>query len=57
MIEEIFLQTFGPDLYRQWSAGRLPWTSDQVKQAWSMWGTISGDPKFVRGGPHAGIVH
>jgi alpha-glucoside transport system substrate-binding protein len=40
-IEDILLHEFGTDIYQQWSSGRLPWTSPQIREAWERWGTIT----------------
>jgi len=40
-IEDILLHQFGTDIYQQWASGKLPWTSQQVKDAWQKWGTIT----------------
>lgn len=40
-IEDILLHQFGTDIYQQWASGNLPWTSQQVKEAWQEWGTIT----------------
>ncbi|MBV9011741.1 MAG: carbohydrate ABC transporter substrate-binding protein [Pseudonocardiales bacterium] len=40
-IEDILLHQFGTDIYQQWTSGKLPWTSQQVKKAWQEWGTIT----------------
>lgn len=49
-LEDIMLRTAGPDKYDQWWQGQLKWTSPEVKNAWTMWGTIVSDPKMVYGG-------
>jgi alpha-glucoside transport system substrate-binding protein len=49
-IENIFLRQNGPDKYRQWYEGKLPWTSPEVRQAWQTWGQIVADPKMIYGG-------
>ena len=54
-IENIFLKKYGPDLYRQWGEGTLPWTSPQVKDAFEQFGAIIGNDKSVSGGV-AGIL-
>jgi alpha-glucoside transport system substrate-binding protein len=41
-IEDILLQQHGPRTYQKWAAGRLPWRSPQVKQAWTTWGRLMG---------------
>ncbi|WP_162292970.1 ABC transporter substrate-binding protein [Actinophytocola xinjiangensis] len=51
LIEDIFVHRFGPDRYRQWAAGDLAWTSEQVRQAWAEWGSLATDPRAVYGGP------
>ncbi|MFL6124894.1 ABC transporter substrate-binding protein [Actinophytocola sp.] len=56
LIEDIFVHRFGPDLYRRWARGDLPWTSDQVRQAWMSWGAFATDPRFVRGGPRTALL-
>jgi alpha-glucoside transport system substrate-binding protein len=56
LLEDIFLSRFGPDLYGQWVAGTLPWTSDQVREAWTRLGALWGDPRFVHGGPRAVLL-
>lgn len=49
-LEDIVLRTAGPDAYSKWYQGQLKWTSDEIKKAWTTWGTIVGDPKMVYGG-------
>ncbi|EYD74279.1 Alpha-glucosides-binding protein periplasmic protein AglE precursor [Rubellimicrobium mesophilum DSM 19309] len=50
MIENIFLKKYGPDLYRQWGAGELPWTSDQVRDAFEEFGRVIAADGHVQGG-------
>lgn len=49
-IEALFGKMYGPDMLAQWSAGELPWTSDQVKAAWEAFGSIATDDTKVAGG-------
>lgn len=49
-LENIFLRLHGPDKYRDWYEGRLPWTSPEVRQAWEYWGRIVANPDMVYGG-------
>jgi alpha-glucoside transport system substrate-binding protein len=56
MIEDILLHKSGADLYRKWAAGKQPWTSAEVKDAWITWGQISSDPNRVYGGPRAVLL-
>jgi len=55
-IEDILLNQSGPDVYHQWAAGNLAWTSPEVRQAWTTWGEIVAQPGFVRGGPTAALL-
>lgn len=55
-IEDILLHQSGPDVYQQWAAGNLAWTSPEVRQAWTTWGEIVAQPGFVRGGPTAALL-
>ncbi|MFH8348806.1 hypothetical protein [Streptomyces sp. NPDC018045] len=36
-IEDLLLQKFGADVYERWATGKLPWTSEPVRQAWQAW--------------------
>lgn len=56
MIEDILLSRSGPETYRQWAAGALPWRGGAVEQAWRTWGAVAGDPRFVHGGPKAALL-
>ncbi|MCW2937351.1 MAG: aglE [Actinomycetia bacterium] len=40
-IEDLLLHQSGPRAYDQWVAGRLPWTSGQVRQAWQAFGAVA----------------
>ncbi|GAA4552503.1 ABC transporter substrate-binding protein [Amycolatopsis samaneae] len=55
-IEDILLHTAGPEAYRQWSAGTLPWTSAPVREAWKAWGNLVTVPGAVRGGTAAALL-
>lgn len=39
-IEDILLHRSGPQVYEQWATGRLPWTSDAMKDAWRTWASL-----------------
>lgn len=49
-IEVLFAKKYGPDALRAWGTGELPWTSDEVKDAWEMFGSIATDDSKVEGG-------
>ncbi|MFG1644069.1 ABC transporter substrate-binding protein [Amycolatopsis sp. NPDC049252] len=55
-IEDILLHSAGPDVYREWAAGKLPWSSSQVSQAWTDWGALVAVPGAVRGGAPAALL-
>jgi alpha-glucoside transport system substrate-binding protein len=55
-IEDILLHQSGTEVYQQWVAGTLPWTSPQVRQAWTTWGAVVTGPGQVRGGPKAALL-
>ncbi|MFD4669998.1 ABC transporter substrate-binding protein [Lentzea sp. NPDC058450] len=54
-IEDVLLHQAGPDVYRQWAASKLPWTSDPVRQAWTTWSELAGGD-HVRGGPKSALL-
>jgi alpha-glucoside transport system substrate-binding protein len=39
-IEDILLHQSGPEVYQQWAAGKLKWTSEPVRRAWTTWGKL-----------------
>ena len=47
-IEDIVLRDSGPDVYDEWVAGRLPWSSPEIRAAWELFGQITAD---AHGGP------
>ncbi len=49
-LENIFLKTYGPEKYKAWYEGKLPWTSPEVKGTWQAWGKIVNDEKMTYGG-------
>src|SRR2546429_7160519 len=55
-IEDTLLHRSGADVYRQWASGKLEWTSPQVRQAWTTWGTVAVGPGMVYGGPDAALL-
>lgn len=55
-IEDILLRQAGLANYQKWVAGALPWTSPEVKQAWSRWGELIGLPGAVRGGQSGALL-
>lgn len=55
-IESILLHRSGMDVYQQWATGALPWTSPEVRGAWTTWGQVVAEPGQVRGGPTAALL-
>ncbi|GAB3972389.1 ABC transporter substrate-binding protein [Plantactinospora veratri] len=55
-IEDILLHRSGVDTYDAWSAGRLGWTSPEVRAAWDAWGKLVGSKGMVRGGSPAALL-
>ncbi|MFD5826993.1 ABC transporter substrate-binding protein [Lentzea sp. NPDC060358] len=54
-IEDVLLHQSGPDVYRQWAASKLPWTSPEVRRAWTTWTELTGGDR-VRGGPRSALL-
>jgi alpha-glucoside transport system substrate-binding protein len=42
-IEDIVLRQSGPGVYDDWVAGRIPWTSPEIKSAFEWFGTVVAD--------------
>ncbi len=55
-IEDILLRQSGVDAYQQWVAGRLPWRSPEVRQAWTTWADLVTRQGQVFGGPAAALL-
>ena len=53
LLDALFVRRYGPKLAAQWEAGKLKWTSPQVRWAWRQVGAIFTDPKMVTGGAPA----
>lgn len=52
-IEDIMLHQFGPAVYQRWADGALPWNSPQVRQAFTIWGSVLA---HARGGPMSTLL-
>ncbi|WP_410676366.1 ABC transporter substrate-binding protein [Amycolatopsis sp. cmx-4-68] len=55
-LEDILLHRAGPQVYRSWAAGRLPWTDAAMIDAWRSWGALVLAPGAVRGGSTAALL-
>jgi alpha-glucoside transport system substrate-binding protein len=49
-IEDIVLHQSGLQVYDQWVAGTLPWTSAPITPAWQEFGQVAATPGLVHGG-------
>jgi alpha-glucoside transport system substrate-binding protein len=49
-IEDFVLRQSGPDVYDQWVAGELPWTSPEITAAFEAFGAWASSDEFVAGG-------
>ncbi|HEV8633800.1 MAG TPA: ABC transporter substrate-binding protein, partial [Chloroflexota bacterium] len=52
-IEDIVLRQAGTEAYDGWAQGKVKWSSDGIKKAWTSWGQIVNDPKMTFGGKAA----
>ena len=52
-ITELVLRGAGPELHTQWWRGDVPWTSPEIAEAFTTFGSIATDPEMVNGGPTA----
>lgn len=52
-IEQFVLTGAGPDVWDEWVAGDLSWTSPEIKTAFEEFGAVATDPTMVNGGPVA----
>jgi alpha-glucoside transport system substrate-binding protein len=52
-IEDIVLRQSGPDVYDDWVAGRVPWSSPEIKAAFELFGSVIVD---VASGPADAIA-
>jgi alpha-glucoside transport system substrate-binding protein len=42
-IEDFVLRQSGPDVYDDWVAGRVPWSSPEIRAAWEAFGEVTAD--------------
>ncbi|WP_227589909.1 ABC transporter substrate-binding protein [Demequina pelophila] len=49
-IEDIVLRHFGPETYDEWIAGDLDFTSDEIKEAFELFGAIALNEDYINGG-------
>ncbi|MGH2455088.1 MAG: ABC transporter substrate-binding protein [Candidatus Limnocylindria bacterium] len=51
-IEDFVVRQSGPDVYDQWVAGELAWSSPEITAAWEAFGAWAADGEYVAGGPN-----
>jgi len=49
-LEDIILRQDGAKFYNDWWAGKVSWTSPEIKKAFQTWGTIVANSKMLYGG-------
>ncbi len=52
-LEDIVLRQSGEATYNDWWAGKIKWTSPEIKQAWQTWGQIVATNGMVYGGANS----
>ncbi|GHO88697.1 ABC transporter substrate-binding protein [Dictyobacter formicarum] len=52
-IAEIYINKYGPELYDQWVAHKIPWTHPSIKDAFQTFGRIALGKHYVNGGAQA----
>jgi len=52
-IENFLIRQAGADVYDEWVAGRLAWTSPEVTRAWKAYGKVAADAVIFGGVPAA----
>ena len=52
-LEDIVLRQAGVQTYNDWWAGKVKWTSPEIKQAWETWGQIVATDGMVYGGANS----
>lgn len=50
-VEDFVLRQSGPDVYDQWVAGELPWSSPEIRAAFEAFATWASDEQYTFGGP------
>jgi len=49
-LENVYLQTAGPQMYDKWVAHTIPWTDPSIKHAFGLLSQIVGNDKMIAGG-------
>jgi alpha-glucoside transport system substrate-binding protein len=55
-LSDILLSGYPASVYQDWAAGKLPWTSGPVQQAWLAWNKVLDGGGAVFGGHAAALV-
>src|SRR5919201_1243837 len=49
-LENIYLQSAGPEMYDKWVAHKIPWTDPSIKRAFQLWNQIVAYNSMIAGG-------
>jgi alpha-glucoside transport system substrate-binding protein len=52
-ISEIYINKYGPDMYKQWVQHTIPWTHASIKDAIQMFGQIAHGKHYINGAPQS----
>jgi alpha-glucoside transport system substrate-binding protein len=52
-IDQIYLSQNGPDMVDKWVAHKIPWTDPTIKNAFQMFGQITGGTHYINGAPQS----
>ncbi|MEX2237288.1 MAG: ABC transporter substrate-binding protein [Dehalococcoidia bacterium] len=55
-IQQIFLNMHGPALYDRWVSGDLPYSSDESREAWELFGQVLLTEGYLVGGPETALA-
>ncbi len=52
-ISEIYINKYGPDMYKQWVQHTIPWTHASIKDAIQMFGQVAHGKHYINGAPQS----
>src|SRR2546423_2761027 len=56
LLENIYLQSAGPQMYDKWVAHTIPWTDPSIKHAFQLWNQIVANNRMIAGGRTRGLA-
>jgi alpha-glucoside transport system substrate-binding protein len=54
-VEDFVLRQSGPEVYDQWVAGELAWSSPEIREAFEAFATWASDEQYTFGGPEVSL--